>query len=347
MTSDSLKKSAIFAAILVVLSILVWEISLRRSGVDHAFDDGGALWSFHRNRVYLPAEEATVFIGSSRIKFDLDIPTWESVTGEKAIQLACVGSSPLPVLYDLADDPEFRGKLIIDVTEGLFFSTAPNSSETPNKNIAHYKEITPAQRAGFEINKPLESTFVFLDKEHYSINGLLDKLRIKSRPGVFVFPVFPRDFDRVHFDRQSYMTEAFVADTTQHNEVKAIWAFFASQRRSPPISGAALDSMILKVKESTDKINARGGKILFVRTPSSGPFMAGELKAFPRDKYWDPLLKTTQIPGIHFLDDPATDHYICPEFSHLTPADAIHYTKQFIRILHDEHGWKFSNMSSI
>ncbi len=43
-----------------------------------------------------------------------------TITSEKVIQLAIDGNSPLPVLNDLANDKIFKGKLVIDVTEGLF-----------------------------------------------------------------------------------------------------------------------------------------------------------------------------------------------------------------------------------
>ena len=89
--------------------------------------------------VYESKDKATVFIGSSRIKFDLDIPTWESLTGNHAIQLANVGSSPRPVMEDLANDPNFKGRLVVDVTEGLFFypGLALYDGST-NKKIRYY-----------------------------------------------------------------------------------------------------------------------------------------------------------------------------------------------------------------
>ena len=43
---------------------------------------------------------------------------------EKIIQLAIEGNSPLPVLEDLAADENFKGNLVVDVTEGLFFSSS-------------------------------------------------------------------------------------------------------------------------------------------------------------------------------------------------------------------------------
>lgn len=347
MTPNQLKKAGLLAMALAIIFIGCWELYLRSTGADNAFDDLAPIWANARAKIYGPPESKTVFIGSSRIKFDLDIPTWENITGSEAIQLALQGSTPVPLLHDLANDTAFKGRLIIDVTEGLFFSPRGGNWERPNGNIKYYHDLSPTQRASFAINKPLESSFVFLDKENYSINALLDKLRIPSRPGVFVFPVFPRDFDRNSFDCQSYMTPAFVADSAQHNEVKAIWAYFASFRRGGPISGGELDSFLLTIKASTDKIKARGGEIIFVRTPSSGGMWMGEQKGFPREQYWDKILTVTETPGIYFMDDEATNHYICPEFSHLTPSDAVDYTKHLIRILSEKHQWKFPKMQSM
>ncbi len=346
MSPQSLQKAAIFMVFIIFCTLLSWELFLRSTGFENSFDDGGALWAYHRARVYDPMDEATVFIGSSRIKFDLDIDTWESITGEKAIQLSCVGSTPRPLLFDLAADPEFKGKLIIDVTEGLFFSKAPPNFIRPNEGLKYFKEITPTQRASFFLNKPLESTFVFLDKEIFSLNAMLDKLEIPSRPGVMMFPIFARDFGRTNFNRQDFMGAPFLADTNQLNQQRGIWALFGRMNRSPPVQGPPLDSMILSVKEATDKIKARGGQVLFVRTPSSGPYLAGEQKGFPREKYWDRLLTETDCEGIHFLDYPQISQYQCPEFSHLSPTDAVDFTKKFIPIL-NEKGWDFKNLKKI
>lgn len=342
MTAPSLVKAGILALVLVTVSVISWEWYVRSKGFDTSYDDQGALWADKRSMVYEPADKATVFTGSSRIKFDLDINTWENITGNHAIQLACVGSSPIPVLHDLANDKNFKGRLVIDVTEPIFFSGSPGNNSTPNDNIKYYKDQSPAQRASFVLNHGLESQLVFLDKDRLSLNAQLSNLRIPNRPGVFEFPIFPVDFGRVKFDRQEYMTERFVADTVQQNRTKAIWAFFRNMHKEPPVSGAKLDSIINAVKVSVDKIKARGGQVIFVRTPSSGDLLMGETMGFPRDKYWEKLLSVTNCTGIHFADYPAIAHFICPEFSHLSQPDAIIFTKEFIRILSEEKGWKFA-----
>ena len=137
------------------------------------------------------------------------------------------------------------------------------------------------------------------------------------------------------------MTDKFSADTSLQNKVKNIWDGFRKASKDPPASGAKLDSMLNRAKIAVDKIKARGGQVLFVRTPSSGAFLMGEKMGFPREKYWDRLLAISNCPGIHFADYPAIANFICPEFSHLSQSDAIVFTKNFIKILSEEKGWKF------
>ena len=343
MENKSFLKAGIFAAVVVTLSILSWELYLRSKGIKVAYDDGKELWSDKRAMVYEPADKATVFIGSSRNKYDLDIDTWQSLTGDKAIQLAIEGNSPLPILDDLANDKNFKGKLVIDVTEILFFAPSPKNTTDPKDRIAYYKKRTPAEQFTFKVNHLLESQFVFLDKNYFSLKALLDNLPIQKRKGVFALPCgCPMDFNRVTFDRQNIMTNKFLVDTNLQNQVKGLWNFYRQTTLEPPASGAKLDSLINTVKVDIDKIKARGGEVIFVRTPSSGPFLMGEKMGFPREKYWDKLLSVTNCPGIHFEDYSATAHFVCPEFSHLKQADAIIYTKNLIQIL-QEKGWSFPN----
>lgn len=350
MPTNPLPRAAILMVVLVLGAITSWELYLRNSGVDIAYDDEGPLWSHKRAMVYEPGSSSTVFIGSSRIKFDLDVETWENITGDHAILLAMEGSSPLPVLHDLANDEKFKGKLVIDITEPLCFLPVPYFQMRPASNIKYYHEITPAQRASFPLNNFLESRFVFLDKLNYSLNAQLEKLDIQDRPGVYQNPEFPMDFSRVQFSRQSKMTDRFVSDTSLQNQVKRVWERLGRPPQGPGPTeeqiNAGIQATIGSIKKDIDQLRARGVQIMFVRTPSSGPMKMGEQMGFPREKYWDRILKETGSDGIHFLDYPTLDHFECPEFSHLSPKDAIVFTQHFVRILNAEKGWKFPKLPS-
>jgi hypothetical protein len=339
-------KAGVFAAILISATFLSWEWYLRQQGRGFAHDDGGALWSEKRKQVYEPIDKATIFIGSSRIKYDLDIPTWQNITGDRAIQLANVGSSPLPMLYDLADDKDFKGKLVIDVSEFLFFNQTPFAYKTPTDNLTYYKQETPSQKFGFIVNKALESNLTFLDKEEYSLNALLALSRVPNRQGVYEFPDFPAGFTPVTSDRQCYMTNELANDPKQLKQVTDVWELFGKlEAEAPPITQGAIDTIIASVKKSVDKIRDRGGQVIFVRTPSSGPFLAMEKMAFPREKFWNRLIATTQCEGVHFEDYPAIANFQCPEYSHLSISQAKSFTKSFIRIL-QEKGWKFPSTNN-
>ncbi len=337
-------KAGLLCLFLVIAFSVTWEWYWRSKGVTIAYDDGKELWADKRAMVYEPADKATVFIGSSRNKYDLDTDTWRSFTGEEPIQLAFEGASPLPILDDLANDQKFKGKLMIDVTEGLFFGLSSPNGIRVTDGIKYYKERTPAQKFSFQVNHILESQLAFLDKDYLSLNSLLERTGVPPRPGVYGGPDFPMDFGRINFDRQNKMTDRFVADTNLQNKVKGIWQAIGKMMSTMPRpTPAQEDSIFTTIKNDIGKIKARGGQVIFVRTPSSGPFLMGEKMGYPREKYWDKLLAATNCPGIHFEDYPALANFQCPEFSHLKPSDAIVYTKNLIKILAEEKGWRFKN----
>jgi hypothetical protein len=331
MPANTLSKAAVLTCLLVIVVIGSRELYLRSKGIPIAYDNDKELWADKRAMVYEPAGKTTVFIGSSRMKFDLDIDTWQKTTGRHAVQLAIEGSSPMPILTDLGNDPNFRGRLVVDMTEGLFYSTDKYNFLRPDRNLAWYKEQTPAQKASFALDHVLESGFVFLDKDYLSLNALLDQYKIPDREGVYTIPDFPLEFNCTTFDRQSKMADRFLADTSLQHQTQNVWLFCrATRQKAPPPKGDPVPPVIARAKEAVDKIRSRGGDVVFIRPPSSGPMLVGEQRAFPRERFWQPLLAATGCPGIHFADDPATVHFICPEWSHLSPPDAVLYTKALI-----------------
>jgi hypothetical protein len=338
MQSKKLVRAGCAAALLTLLFICGWELYWRNRGFVPTFNDDRALWVESRRKAVLPMHEATVFVGSSRIKFDLDIPTWEAETGEQAVQLALVGTSPRLLLQDLAGDPEFRGKVVVDVTEVLFFSSNPAFHRSAKEATAYYRDQTLSERWSARTGMALESQLAFLEERRFSLNTLLQDLALPNRAGVFVVPPFPKGFEWTNADRQTYMSAAFLADTSLLRRQTRIWQTLIMGDPTPPVTGEALQAIFDEVASAVHAIEARGGKVIFVRTPSSGPMAIGEEKAYPRRIYWEGLLRATGAKGIHYLDDRKTAGLECPEWSHLAPADALRYTRQLILQLR-EAGW--------
>jgi hypothetical protein len=92
----------------------------------------------------------------------------------------------------------------------------------------------------------------------------------------------------------------------------------------------AIKARFTDTKVAIDKLRGRGGKIVFVRFPMTGPLKEHEDKFTPRAQTWDPLLQMTGAPGIYFEDFPELAGFNCPEWSHLSSGDSVEFTKRLV-----------------
>jgi hypothetical protein len=340
MKSTHYARAAWLTAGLVLVFVIGWELYWRGQQYELSYNDDVNLWAATRQEIYQSSPARPVLIGSSRIKFDVDLPTWGGITGQRPIQLSLVGTSPRPVLTDLGNDANFAGTVIIDVTEGLFFApTGSFPEKAANERVKAYPRWSLSEQFSFQLNRLLESKLLFLDNELLTISPLLKKLPISDRAGVWTGPKFPDDIEVVTPDRQTIWTARFLADTSLQNQVKHTWLDIMDHSPKDPLPAPLLTRIMDETKHSVDQIRARGGRVLFVRTPSDGLVYDGEKHAFPRAQYWDRLLAHTQTPGIYFADYPALSQFHCPEWSHLTTADAVRFTEALIPIVRQKTGW--------
>jgi hypothetical protein len=341
-------KAGMAALLLIIISLVGFEYYWRSQGYQISFNDDKMLWANERRKIYEPADRLTVFAGSSRIKWDIDIDTWEKLTGEKAVQLALVGTSPRKIILDLANDENFSGKVVVDVMEPLVFGLDTLRMDMfANESLEYYYNETPAQRASAKLDHALESKLVLLDEGKFGLNQtLLEYSQENNRPGVVPAPVpFKKEYVITTARRQNKFTPVFLNNPQLIEAHKAHWIKDMWGRRRPggagPAKDKSLDSLCLVYKAAFDKIRARGGTIVFIRPPSNGPHLGGENKMFPRKQYWERLLQVTNTPGIHYTDYPATAAMVCTEDSHLNLDDAIKYTTSLVGTLKTEYGWKF------
>jgi hypothetical protein len=338
-TSDYLKAGWLAFA-LVLLFVIGWEFYWRSQGFELSYNDDESLWAFTRKRIYNTTPARPVIIGSSRVKFDIDQTQWKQQTGQTPVQLALVGTSPRPILTDLANDPNFKGTLLIGVVEGLFFSGDGSPMEIEaKKRIDAYPRWSLSQQASFYMNQHLESRLLFLDEERFSLNSLLKRLPIESRAGVFVFPNFPIRMGYTKPNRQTIFSKTFVADTAVQHGVQYVWSYLGMLSNKKGVGGDTLTGIIQSVKVNVDKIRVRGGNVLFLKMPVSDPAWAAEKTSFPREEYWDRLLSETGSQGIHFADYPELSKYVCPDWSHLAPADTKPFTADLIKIIEAKTHW--------
>jgi hypothetical protein len=133
----------------------------------------------------------------------------------------------------------------------------------------------------------------------------------------------------------------FFRDTSIRNATIRYWAGGATRNRLIPLKGDTLEILFKQLKYFIDKIKSRGGQVFIVRPPSGGSVLARENKLWPREQYWNRLLEYIQIPGLYYTDYPEISGMVCPEESHLTPADAVIFTRTLVNVLQTKAGWKF------
>ena len=339
-------KAGAMVCCIIILFLIYWENYWRQKGFVISRNDDKIAWAGTRKMVYQSPENGTVFLGGSRIKFDLDIPTWEKLTGEQGIQLAMVGTPARVILLDLARDNKFRGKVLVDVAENQIFSSdTVRRDKSARDALKYYYGETPAQKVSATIDNLLESKIVFLEEGKLGLNNLLNELPLQDRKGVppRVLPV-PKEYSYVSFDRQQIFSKRFLSDTSwQHKQIATWQKGIATTYTAPIFKGDSLLMLFQQLKTAIDKIRSRGGTVVFVRPPSSLGYLKMENEIFPRQIYWNRLLTYTNTQGIHYADYPGTRNLMCIESSHLSSADAVIYTEQLVKILKEEKGWKFLN----
>ena len=309
----------IMAAVLVVIATAGWEMHWRAKLYDPNPNNTYGLWAKQR-REASRQDHPTVIIGSSRALFDINLDVWERVTGRRPIQLSLEGTSPRMFLTDLADDTSFVGTVIVGVTPPLFFF---QEGGIRSDAIDYYKTESPAEWIGQQIGLMLEKRFAFMDEVDLPLFRLLEYIPMKNREGVFPPHMGVHQLSVLEEDRNTKMWRAIETDSTYQGIARNVWLGFlerSAARFDPDAPPFDPQPVFDAVKADVDKIRARGGDVVFIRCPSSGPWREMERNATPRERFWDALLAHVDAGGVHFEDHDALRNLDLPEWSHLSAA---------------------------
>jgi hypothetical protein len=333
--------ATIVAAIVFIGSIVGWELYWRAWGATPSYQNSDGLWAMQRRRIDHDEGNATVLSGASRILFDVDLDTWQRVSGERPIQLALEGTSPLFLLEDLANDSKFKGRLIVDVAPDLFFT----GFEYRGKAQKYYREETLSQKAGQWLSMHfVEPFFAFYDPD-FALFTVLKRQHWPARAGV---PprTDVRKLAMIDADRNTRMWVKVEQDHDYQKLAQDIWAedFDVPPYKVMKLSGPeemqrVIDKQIDRAATAVSKLRALGVEVIFVRPPSDARYLEFENREFPRSKTWEVLLQRAGAPGIHFEDYPELQGYWLPEWSHLAAEERPRFTEALYGILEREYGW--------
>lgn len=320
----------------VALLTLGWELRARSWGYGPTLNDTSDLWADRRNAV---RPDSVVIVGDSRAWFDLDLDVMQTAFGQRPVQLALPGSCGYPVLAELANDPNFRGRVVASFVPGMWLAPGGPLLENSRKALKRRADWNLAQRAGHQLGMLLEERLAFLKEEDLALGKLLDHLPIPDRTGYHGPPLLPPYFQTVDRERRARMVPACAQPGPLNDRVKNGWLPLFTPPPPPPnvppeqfMKGmlAAFDQRYKDTAEAVAKIRARGGQVVFVRFPMSGPLKEHEDRQTPRARTWDRLLQETKTTGVHFEDHPELAGFVCPEYSHLSDPDSVEFSKRLM-----------------
>lgn len=318
--------------VLVAIALIAWEFQMRSLGlVAGDLDDSKAHWAVEREKIASGNHDGVAIVGGSRVLFGTNLDVWEELTGRRPIQLALAGMSGQRFLADLADHSDFAGLVLIDITPQQFFREGPGNPDFEGV-LDTWKERGPAERAGHEIGVFLSRHFAFLE-DQYTLSMLVNQLDIPNRAEVIGPYLRPWKLSESYDDRQTVMWRQIETNERLRAHAIYVWTF----RKLPPPPGEELIAkIIVDVRNSVEKIRARGGDVAFIRLPSTSLYYEREQAQVPRDRTWDRLLRETGSFGIHFEDYPEMQGLELPEQSHLSRESATQFTHAYVGVLMKE-----------
>ena len=317
------------ALVLVVAGVGAWEVAMRHQGLStRDLGDSQSGWARERRRVDSDPR-ALVIIGSSRLFFDVDTVLWGQLTGKRPIQLSREGVNPRPMLADLAKDPKVRGLVVVGYDPMVFWR---GPGEAP-KLIEESRKEPLYKRIDLAISQRLERVFAFLDGSMDPM-GWLGNLDVPQRTtrGAFNFPwKLAETGDR----RDAWMWPRVEHDRAYRDRAAAIWVMKPGPG-AKPTTEAQKTRYIAEAARDVRAIRARGGEVIFVRSPSDAPLLTLENQLHPRERTWDRLLAATGSPGVYWADDPVLSQLHTVELSHLGRANRAPFTRRLLSLIEQD-----------
>jgi hypothetical protein len=307
----------------VPLAAASWEAFWRRRGFVPWVRDDWPAWSAVRRSDLLKGPDAVALIGASRLQVGLVPGILARLTGRRPAMLAVDGSSPLAALGDLAADLAFNGTIICSLTSAAL--AEPEAAEGRSaKWIRKSRSISPSRLLIWRLWLALQGRLVCLAPD-LTVGQLLGALKSATWPMPHRAPM--------SLDRSRALDYSKVdIDALRRARERRQQAVSAAARPLPP---ERFDERLARIAGWVDAIRSRGGRVVFLRMPSSGAVRDLERGTWPRSLYWDRLAAAVGARSIHYEDHPRLAEFKCPDGSHLGAEDARRFSRELLEVLRE------------
>jgi len=329
---------AIFAAM---------EIDLRWLGYRPTIIDTPDRWIAERVRAKELGKRGLIWIGASRGQLGIDIDTLRTKTGLEPVQLAIDGCSFIPVLKGLADDPTITGTVIVDYQPDSI--DAFDSKDFGASDVWETRyEKAQLQAHSVLALKQVEKLLAAYPREHLAsyaddsdpLQSLQFRILTGEKPNQYLvtypnrsraanYKIAPMPATYLRRAARNMGMEGKI-DPNSSTAERQLREKLASLR---PRDTAAFLSGTNYVAQLVAKIEARGGKVLFVEMPTSGLVREAEDKFYPRTQFLEAFEHITGKAVLVSNEAPKLKDFICPDGSHLDMSDRTPFTSAMVDAL--------------
>lgn len=276
-------------------------------------------WSLQRERLSTGRHNTVALLGMSRIQLGFATQVFYERYPNHTLGNLCIeGLAPFATLRELAKDETFRGVAIVEISDpGILRSLWEDQQPYVNYFDEQWRFDKRLVR---KTSNVIQSNLVMVNPT-LSINEVLTKAIEGEWPVPNYLITFAdrsrlADFSKADMDKLWQFLTGIINDSYLQ----------ARKNPSPPITSEQWLADVAEFEKHVRTIQARGGKVVFVRYPTSGGTYVTTQRDFPRDRFWDLFAKNTSATTIHYEDVPALNGFPTPDWSHLGEADAIKFT---------------------
>ncbi|MGL4230207.1 MAG: hypothetical protein ACRCWJ_02470 [Casimicrobium sp.] len=331
MTSDARYSPRWWLVWLVAITLVAagwygFERYWRTRGYTPSIMDSYDLWAQQRARITRSSPPLRVaLIGASRIQYGISPAAFKDEALRHGIELdpsmlALSGQFPLSTLEDVSKDERFNGLAIVGI-DGRGFHRAWRDMQQPYVDYFH-REFTPAKDLHRRLLTPLQQRLIAARSDFAAATLTARFLDGHGAPH--------KEFITFNRDRSSG-TDYVRSNTAaiRNHRIAELRENYPKFKAPTPEEWLAAN---LDIAEWVERINRRGGKVVFYREPVSDEHFEMDEIRFPRAKMWDVL--ATKIPAtfVDFQDYPELQ-FPTPDTSHIDIRNVDPHTRAFVRLL--------------
>lgn len=322
--NKKIQKSFTTAIFIVLCLLLLTEVILRYFKLEPTVNDNENLWSINYSKVTNSSSNSNsnsvALLGNSRMLTNFDVQQAnELFTEQEFIQLGILGSSPVPILKDIALSTSFKGLVVVALWEP---DIPKNMERTSSPYLSYYKSsFSFNEKVNVQISTFLESNFVLLHSFYNLRNNLVNLILWREPTKMYVRTdkYRSRDADYSLLDIQKHRQSRI-------NKVKRI------HNKNNKLTKDQYFESAQELAKYARKIESRGGRVIFVYFPLSGETASHIHKLYPRKLYWNRLSSDLGLTTIHYQDYQGLK-FKAPDTSHLDIKDKDNFTINLLNII--------------